>query len=164
MCTDTLFSRELTWVFEQQLWNLCLGLCVCVEELYLNCTSMKLGKSVWHISSSQNVSQSVRFLIYFQKLSTELTLLPRKTEISAIHKGNQRFCVCMCSASSLEQRANSWALQPKTFNKYNSLPLFLPSFSPSLLSLPFPHFAETCEIRTAKTFQVSSNFLWIITH
>lgn len=134
MCTDTLFSRELTWVFEQQLWNLCLGLCVCVEELYLNCTSMKLGKSVWHISSSQNVSQSVRFLIYFQKLSTELTLLPRKTEISAIHKGNQRFCVCMCSASSLEQRANSWALQPKhltnTIACLFSFPPSLPPFFP----------------------------------
>lgn len=111
VCTDMLSCRELTWVFECQLWNLSRAVHSCWWESYPNRANKKLGNAVCHISNSQNFSQSLRFLIYFQKLSTEavlyvkLTLVPGKTGISAILKGNPSLCVCVyvCSANSLEQ-------------------------------------------------------------
>lgn len=101
------------------------ALSLCGRESYPNCANMKLGKLVWHISNSQNFSQSLRFLIYFQKLSTETILymelpsLAWQKGISAIHKGNPRFCVGICVVPTHwnRRRANTWALQPKKFNK-----------------------------------------------
>lgn len=108
-----LLQRANVCVWTPAVESVSKALCFCGRESYSNCANMKLGKFklVWHISSSQNFSQSLRFLIHFQKLSTEtvlyveLTLVPGETGISPFHKGNPRFCVCacVCGANSLEQ-------------------------------------------------------------
>lgn len=88
--------------------GICLGPYILWVRLISNCAKMKLGNVVCHISNSQNSSWSLRFFIYFQKLATEtvlyvkLTLVPGKTGISVIHKGNPSFFLCAYIARSLE--------------------------------------------------------------
>lgn len=115
--------------------GICLGLYILWVRLISNCAKMKLGNVVCHISNSQNSSWSLRFFIYFQKLATEtvlyvkLTLVPGKTGISVIHKGNPSFfCVCVyCSLTRAHTTPTPRHYYQKTFNKIAFLPS--PSFS-----------------------------------
>lgn len=90
LCVDTFLQWASTGFWTPAVESVCKVLCFCGGQSYPNCTNMKLGKSAWRIVSFQNFSQSLRFLIYFQKLSmetalyVEFTLLPGQTGISAI--------------------------------------------------------------------------------
>lgn len=57
VCTDTFSSSELTRVLEHQLWSLCLGLCICVEESHI------LTVPIWNWANWFDTSPILRIFL-----------------------------------------------------------------------------------------------------
>lgn len=174
LCVQTHFSSELTRVFEHQVWNLCLKLCIFVRGIHIPTVPIWSWVNQFDTSSVLRIFLSLSSFWFIFKNSPWRLLLTWNLPFCQAwlefqpFKGNMRFCVCVCDANSLEQTqgqhlgfATNKIQQINHLASSPSLPLSLPPCFPFPL---FSHLAEIYEIKMVKTFQGNSNLPWIIIH